>query len=315
MERAVKMNVKERFFGAFIILVIFSVIGFVLATDTTISDTLVNTTGNLTAANLNASTAVYTDLLDELTSSIGVKINTNASVGGILDLQDNNIIGLGNIMITPGQGGSILADTVINLKFDNDSSGTSTDGVYILSGGGQYYLNITEAGPKADNLSVDTLYELTSGNGIVISNNASFGGVLDMKVNTIINIGNANTYFNSSGALIMGDTLNLNQNNLVGVRRIDNAFNALSLNITNQWDDSNGQINFRTNEGGTIVTQVSIGNNGNLDLNTNNISNIGELEVDGISGDGTGKIVCIKSDGYLGSCTNSSSTSGVCACS
>ncbi|MFH1640505.1 MAG: hypothetical protein ABIA66_00940 [Candidatus Omnitrophota bacterium] len=41
----------------------------------------------------------------------------------------------------------------------------------------------------------------------------------------------------------------------------------------------------------------------------------GEASFDGISGDGNGKAVCIKSDGNLGTCTNQPDASGVCNCS
>jgi hypothetical protein len=45
------------------------------------------------------------------------------------------------------------------------------------------------------------------------------------------------------------------------------------------------------------------------------IDSSGELEINSISGDGTGKVVCIKGDGNLGTCTNAPNGSGVCSCS
>ena len=41
---------------------------------------------------------------------------------------------------------------------------------------------------------------------------------------------------------------------------------------------------------------------------------LGELEIAEISSDGTGKVVCIKSDKNLGTCTDQPDTSGVCTC-
>ncbi len=41
---------------------------------------------------------------------------------------------------------------------------------------------------------------------------------------------------------------------------------------------------------------------------------VGESRITGISGDGTGKAVCIKSDGNLGTCTDAPNASGVCTC-
>jgi hypothetical protein len=41
----------------------------------------------------------------------------------------------------------------------------------------------------------------------------------------------------------------------------------------------------------------------------------GELRADGVAGDGTGKVVCIKSDGDFGTCSDAPNGSGVCTCS
>jgi type II secretory pathway pseudopilin PulG len=40
----------------------------------------------------------------------------------------------------------------------------------------------------------------------------------------------------------------------------------------------------------------------------------GEAKIDGISGDGTGKAVCVKADGNLGTCSTQPNASGVCTC-
>lgn len=40
----------------------------------------------------------------------------------------------------------------------------------------------------------------------------------------------------------------------------------------------------------------------------------GELNVGGVSGDGAGKTVCVKSDGNLGTCSTAPNASGVCTC-
>lgn len=40
----------------------------------------------------------------------------------------------------------------------------------------------------------------------------------------------------------------------------------------------------------------------------------GEAKIGGISGDGNGKTVCIRSDGNLGTCSNQPNSSGVCTC-
>lgn len=40
----------------------------------------------------------------------------------------------------------------------------------------------------------------------------------------------------------------------------------------------------------------------------------GEAKIGGISGDGTGKAVCVKADGNLGTCSTAPNASGVCTC-
>ena len=47
--------------------------------------------------------------------------------------------------------------------------------------------------------------------------------------------------------------------------------------------------------------------NGDVDMN-------GELDVAGISGDGSGSVVCVKSDGDLGTCSDAPDASGNCTC-
>jgi len=41
---------------------------------------------------------------------------------------------------------------------------------------------------------------------------------------------------------------------------------------------------------------------------------VGEVNITGISGDGTGKAVCIKSDRTLGTCSDAVGGSGTCTC-
>lgn len=44
------------------------------------------------------------------------------------------------------------------------------------------------------------------------------------------------------------------------------------------------------------------------------VVNASEADIDGVSGDGTGKVVCVKADGRLGTCSNAPNASGVCTC-
>ena len=40
----------------------------------------------------------------------------------------------------------------------------------------------------------------------------------------------------------------------------------------------------------------------------------GEIKIGGISGDGAGKVACVRSDGNLGTCANQPNSSGICTC-
>lgn len=54
-------------------------------------------------------------------------------------------------------------------------------------------------------------------------------------------------------------------------------------------------------------------------FSTNNIelmilTNTGEISISGIASDGSGKVVCIKSDGNLGTCSSIIDITGLCTC-
>jgi len=102
---------------------------------------------------------------------------------------------------------------------------------------------------------------------------------------------------------------------------------SLQVNVTLSYNTSNPQQQF-SKAVTSAVTRVSaatfdsdvvpgsdnsydVGLSGNRwqDLNLS-----GEAKIGGISGDGTGKAVCIKSDGNLGTCANQPNASGVCTC-
>ena len=53
--------------------------------------------------------------------------------------------------------------------------------------------------------------------------------------------------------------------------------------------------------------------NGNTTID-GNVSASGETSIGGVTADGTGKVVCIKSDGDLGTCTDAPGATGTCTC-
>ena len=81
----------------------------------------------------------------------------------------------------------------------------------------------------------------------------------------------------------------------------------LSSNTASQnayWTVSNASGVARTTFGSGTVSEV-------IGFNNNN----GEVQIDSISSDGTGKVVCIKGDGNLGTCTDAPDGTGACTCS
>lgn len=59
---------------------------------------------------------------------------------------------------------------------------------------------------------------------------------------------------------------------------------------------------------------VGLSGNRWQDLNLSGTLTVGgEAKINGVSGDGTGKAVCVKSDGNLGTCGNAPNASGVCS--
>lgn len=75
---------------------------------------------------------------------------------------------------------------------------------------------------------------------------------------------------------------------------IPGATNSYDIGLSStKWKDLN------------LSGDLSIAGNANIS---------GETKVGGISGDGSGKVVCIKSNGDLGSCSNSPNSSGICTC-
>jgi len=67
--------------------------------------------------------------------------------------------------------------------------------------------------------------------------------------------------------------------------------------------------------GNPLMTVVDTGNVGiGTTSPTAKLHVAGEAKVTGVSGDGTGKVVCVKSDGDLGTCSSGVSETGTCDC-
>jgi hypothetical protein len=75
-----------------------------------------------------------------------------------------------------------------------------------------------------------------------------------------------------------------------------------------------GPIRFYTSN----LERMKIDSSGNVGIGTKTpgarLDVAGEAKISGISGDGKGKVVCIKSDGTLGTCSSGISFNGTCTC-
>ncbi len=89
------------------------------------------------------------------------------------------------------------------------------------------------------------------------------------------------------------------------------------LTIGVDTDDVGTNINFLGSSGeGNIDFDPTGDGAGNplLTLDSATLSISDELNIGGVSGDGTGKVVCIKSDGDLGTCSSVVASDGTCTC-
>lgn len=214
---------------------------------------------------------------------------------------------IGSVAMYPDSelwGGSISLET-----FLNSVSGSPSDGNAILYDSGGPGLEWGSGGGAP-----------AGGDREVQFNNAgALGATSNVKIDT-------NNKFRISTALGINvsnfDDPILGSGSPVGFKATQADFTWSMLGLTGQ-----GLIEFTDGTRiGIIVTNstrgVGIGayTNDAYTLVTNNldriiISNGGEVKVNSVAGDGTGKAVCIKSDGNLGTCTDVVGITGTCTCS
>jgi len=265
---------------------------------------------------------------------------------GDLDMNSNNIINANNVNATTFYGdGSKLT----GIAGDNSSWNKSyADTLYVKNGSIWNRSNqIVSLANSGDNLSIDGYTEINNTLRI-IGGQTSFIQV-DNKVR-IRGQAPAGTYHDIlapwvDGILYIGPGGGFTKTRLRSPGNLEFTSNGATVRMTldtsgNLWIDN------KVIAGGDLVTtgvsddlwlgditkSVSkfVGNaDGSLAIadESFNVSTTGDLAVggsatvagemraDGIAGDGTGKVVCIKADGNLGTCSDQPGGSGTCTCS
>ena len=167
-----------------------------------------------------------------------------------------------------------------------DATGTPTFRVGNPSGN-QIKWDGTDVTVTSTNLTVDS-------SGIRLTPSTSYAA------------GRSYTWSTASGTLaVQASDSNTTRSVDVFASTIDNAVTSLS------------SITAYHNTGPDVasVTAFSTNTASGVSISADTITATGEVTMSGIASDGTGKVACVKSNGYIGTCTDQPNGSGVCTCS
>ncbi len=219
--------------------------------------------------------------------------------------------------------------------FEEDSTVGNTDVlalVHAVSGGG-----------ASDGISTGLVFETEISNGIYVNMAAIRGIGVSADVSPGFEDGNLAFYTTLDGSSV--ERVRIDENGNVGINtdspaeKLDVAGGIRSTQTNNPSSGTGLEIGYNTgsdfgrilayNRTGSAYKNIGIGinsgrqlylkNDGNVGIGTNSPESelhvIGEVNVSGVSGDGTGKVICIKSDGNFGTCSDQPGGSGTCTCS
>jgi len=111
--------------------------------------------------------------------------------------------------------------------------------------------------------------------------------------------------------MTMGTVMDLQQTGVASGSSFDPVL-KLTKNMTFSSGLSSGPLIIGSdNTTGGIGDMINLTANGGIKFR---VDHFGETTIAGISTDGTGKVVCVKADGNLGTCTAVVNSSGVCSC-
>lgn len=279
-------------------------------------------------------------------SVINCKTYLNANVGVNLYIADNNFISGNFSHDNTKQGISILAGSDYNTISNNVISNNASYGILGGAASTQNKYNIY-VGNQVHNSGDDGLvifysdYARVENN--IITGNADQGLPIDNSVGVSV-IGNyvaTNTNEgieiknSSNNAVISGNTIIGNSQGTAGADsgiRIETGILNTVVTGNRVYDNQTvktqkygfemqGTADYATvignNFSGNLTADtVIVGSNNDILGNGTSTANIllGEFTNTGISGDGTGKAVCIKTDGNLGTCADAVGVGGTCTC-
>ncbi|MBI2578078.1 MAG: hypothetical protein HYW26_00025 [Candidatus Aenigmarchaeota archaeon] len=234
--------------------------------------------------------------------STGGEVNRigDASSGTYVDFQNANVI---------VHGGGINATTFLNASTIQNP--TFTSGSVIFSGAnGIFRQNIT----KFYWDDANSILAVGTNDPTAITNDKNVfvmhGGSSRASFNVAGTPGGAGDPF---GFLVFN---NLNSDAATLFRSVS----LLAIQPGSDGDEGELQINVHngTTGGAGSVSAVRIDKNGNVGIGDTTpdamLDVAGEIRADGVSGDGTGKVICVKSGGNFGTCSSGVASDGTCTC-
>ena len=261
------MMYRENLKGAFVLIIVLSVLGVGYAT-------------------------TLTDLTSMFTGNINMGGNNITGVGaGLTNITDNGV------------------DTsTINAGYLSISKSAASGTPHINLSGEFPYIYFNETGGDNRLLSCDD-GDIQFRNATATLAEFKADGNLDMRGNPISNIGNAGTDLESTAVgsrlKILGGSLNTNSTEILTQAIFIDRYSTNHMpGIHVQGGSSTDMYFGGDNDSDSFVVYEA---NQDSDLMLE-VSTSGEVYIPGLAGDGTNKCVCIKSDGYLGTCTCSSCT-------
>ncbi len=231
---------------------------------------------------------------------LGINAGNFGMVGG-----GNTAIGT-NVLSQNNFGGSNTAVGALSLSETSGGDRNSAFGYRALkkTGGlansafGAYVMESNVTGSENTAMGERALYLNVNGSG-----NTAVG-----KRSLNVNLGDMNTAVgHHSGLSNNGGSKNTFLGYGAGASSASNLINATAIGYNAQVEQNNTLVLGGTSEDAVKVGIGTAVPRAELDV-------VGEVRISSVSGDGTGKLLCVKPEGTIGTCSNAPDTSGSCSC-